>query len=99
MERADEGKGWSGGKREKKREKERKIGEKEIEDDCCPVNFPVLKSVTGIPCLGTHECHGLGTPVYVLQPVTCCVVAHHAGCPSVGTVRVEARLLIIMLLV
>lgn len=38
-----------------KREKERKIGEKEIEDDCCPVNFPVLKSVTGIPCLGTHE--------------------------------------------
>ncbi|AEA20795.1 hypothetical protein HMPREF9137_2014 [Prevotella denticola F0289] len=40
------------GKREKKREKE---GKKEIEDDCCPVNFPVLKSVTGIPCLGTHE--------------------------------------------
>ena len=38
-----------------KREKERKIGEKEIDDDCCPVNFPVLKSVTGIPCLGTHE--------------------------------------------
>ena len=38
-----------------KREKERKIGGKEIEDDCCPVNFPVLKSVTGISCLGTHE--------------------------------------------
>ena len=35
--------------------KERKIGEKEIEDNGCPVNFPVLKSVTGIPCLGTHE--------------------------------------------
>ena len=38
-----------------KREKERKRGGKEIEDNCCPVNFPVLKSVTGIPCLGTHE--------------------------------------------
>ena len=83
----------------RKREKEGKKRKKEIEDDCCPVNFPVLKSVTGISCLGTHECHGLGTPVYVLQPVTCCVAAHHAGCPSVGTVRVEARLLIIMLLV
>lgn len=36
-------------------EKEGKRGEKEIDDDCCPVNFPVLKSVTGISCLGTHE--------------------------------------------
>ena len=27
----------------------------EIEDDCCPVNFPVLKSVTGISCVRTHE--------------------------------------------
>lgn len=38
-----------------KREKERKRGKKEIEDDCCPVNFPVLKSVTGISCVRTHE--------------------------------------------
>ncbi|WP_308580758.1 hypothetical protein [uncultured Prevotella sp.] len=51
MERVDERKGWSGGKERKRGEKEIE----EIEDDCCPVNFPVLKSVTGIPCLGTHE--------------------------------------------
>ena len=38
----------------KKREKEGKRGEKEIEDDCS-VNLSVLKSVTGISCLGTHE--------------------------------------------
>ena len=55
MERADEGKGWSGGKERKREKKREKEGKKEIEDDCCPVNFPVLKSVTGISCLGTHE--------------------------------------------
>ena len=44
-----------GKKREKEGKKRGKRGEKEIEDDCCSVNFPVLKSVTGISCLGTHE--------------------------------------------